>query len=332
MAPPGVRGDGIPPPDVFLPREPESDMRRLTFIKLSPFAWVVLASGVLAATLTTVQVTTSRRVAPEGAHLADHGAQPRATVGRAPSATVRHFGQLHILPKGAAPAANPASASGEGSTTGGDTVSSDALPEPPTQRPFRASEPAKRPPERATGDPAGRPGRSRPAPPSGGPSPSLVEPRMAVLGAAEPEPQPPQPEVPGAAAPAEEAAGGDPRPTEEDVLGSSQGVMARFYAPSGPPPPPAPSQPHLPEVPDREVVEQVLDTLHGLIQRCYDRSMVPGRVVLVLTVEGQSGQVLRAQVSEISSTAICIRRVARTLQFPRFRRDTIVIERPYIFK
>jgi hypothetical protein len=103
------------------------------------------------------------------------------------------------------------------------------------------------------------------------------------------------------------------------------GVMARFKAP-----PPASSG--LPETPDRAAIARVMGSVRHEIQQCYDRGMVPGQVDLVLTVEGESGEVQKARVSATSSTATCIQRVARTLRFPRFAKDSITIRYPYSFR
>ena len=57
--------------------------------------------------------------------------------------------------------------------------------------------------------------------------------------------------------------------------------------------------------------------------------MVPGEVVLHLTVAGSSGRVIRARTSEATGTATCIRRLARGLRFPRFSRRQITIRYTY---
>jgi len=103
------------------------------------------------------------------------------------------------------------------------------------------------------------------------------------------------------------------------------GVMAQFKAP-----PPARSD--LPEAPDRAAIARVMGSVRHEIQQCYDRGMVPGQVDLVLTVEGESGEVQKARVSATSSTATCIQRVARTLRFPRFAKESITIRYPYSFR
>ncbi len=88
----------------------------------------------------------------------------------------------------------------------------------------------------------------------------------------------------------------------------------------------------LPEMPSRGDVAQVMNSIRRLVQRCYDTSMVPGQVDMTLTVEGRTGRVIKTQVSERSSTATCIRRLARTLRFPTFSRDQITIQHPYTFR
>lgn len=103
------------------------------------------------------------------------------------------------------------------------------------------------------------------------------------------------------------------------------GVMARFKAAP-------PAKPDLPETPDRDAIAKVMGSVRHEIQQCYDRGMVPGQVDLVLTVEGESGEVQKARVSATSSTATCIQRLARTLRFPRFAKESITIRYPYSFR
>jgi hypothetical protein len=103
------------------------------------------------------------------------------------------------------------------------------------------------------------------------------------------------------------------------------GVMARFKAVPKP-------EENLPEAPDRVDIVRVMGTVRGKVQDCYDTGMVPGRVDLVLVVVGDSGRVKQAKVSADSSTATCIKRVARTLKFPRFSRDQVTIRYPYAFR
>jgi hypothetical protein len=108
----------------------------------------------------------------------------------------------------------------------------------------------------------------------------------------------------------------------------SEGVMARFKAP----PKPEVAQPTLPEAPDREEIAKAMGSIRREVQQCYDRGMVPGQVVLTLTVSGASGRVIKASVDETSSTATCIRKLARKLRFPRFSREQVTIHYPYSFR
>ena len=117
-----------------------------------------------------------------------------------------------------------------------------------------------------------------------------------------------------------------------DKAVSGSGVMARFaVAPQDSDLEQTPAA-TLPEMPNRGEVAQVMNSIRQLVQRCYDTSMVPGQVDLTLTVEGRTGRVVQTKVSEPSSTAICIRRLARTLRFPKFSRDQITIQHPYTFR
>jgi len=108
-------------------------------------------------------------------------------------------------------------------------------------------------------------------------------------------------------------------------LPPSTGVMARFKAV------PEPVE-NLPETPDRDDITRVMSSIRSKVQDCYDTGMVPGQVDLTLTVAGDNGSVKDARVSATSSTATCIRRVARTLRFSRFARDTVTIRYPYSFR
>ena len=129
----------------------------------------------------------------------------------------------------------------------------------------------------------------------------------------------------------------DPGPRGRGKAAVRNGVMASFEAePEEYPEPDEEEQveggPTMPEMPRREEVAQVMNSIRRLVQRCYDTSMVPGQVDMTLTVEGRTGRVVKTHVSERSSTAICIRRLARTLRFPKFSRTQITIEHPYTFR
>ena len=107
------------------------------------------------------------------------------------------------------------------------------------------------------------------------------------------------------------------------------GVMARFQAPPERKPR---TRADIAEVPNRDTVAGVIGSARAQIQECYDRGMVPGDITLTLTMAGASGHVERAAVSDSSSTASCIRRVARQLRFPRFAREHITIRYPLSFR
>ena len=75
-----------------------------------------------------------------------------------------------------------------------------------------------------------------------------------------------------------------------------------------------------------------MQSVRGEIQRCYDQTMVPGRVDLRLTVAGDTGRVVDAEVSADSSTAECIQELAATLEFPRFAQHSTTVHYPYTFR
>lgn len=108
----------------------------------------------------------------------------------------------------------------------------------------------------------------------------------------------------------------------------SAGVMARFKAP----PKPQVAESTLPEAPDREEIARAMGSIRREVQQCYDRGMVPGQVKLTLLVSGSNGRVIKASVDETSSTATCIRKLARKLRFPRFSREQVTIQYPYSFR
>jgi hypothetical protein len=80
---------------------------------------------------------------------------------------------------------------------------------------------------------------------------------------------------------------------------------------------------------DRASIASTMQSIHSGVQQCYDVGMVPGRVNLRLAVYGQTGRVAVASVDRNSSTARCIRQLARQLRFPRFARTTLTIKYPY---
>jgi len=100
-------------------------------------------------------------------------------------------------------------------------------------------------------------------------------------------------------------------------------VMAHFKA--------APPPSVHPATLDRETIARVMSSINRRVQLCYDTTMVPGQVDLVLTVE-PSGRVQHASVSADSSTATCIRQLAHTLRFPPFAAEPITIRYPYSFR
>jgi hypothetical protein len=112
----------------------------------------------------------------------------------------------------------------------------------------------------------------------------------------------------------------------------ASGVMARFQATPKEEAEPEPAAKPLPETHGRGEITKVMGSIHRSIQRCYDTGMVPGRVALTLTIAGQTGKVVKTDVSEESSTAVCIQRLAQNLQFPRFARDQVTVSYPYSFR
>jgi len=85
----------------------------------------------------------------------------------------------------------------------------------------------------------------------------------------------------------------------------------------------------MPERPSREQVRRTLATLRRGVQRCFDINMVPGTVTMSLTVVGRTGRVVQARVHGPSSSAGCIRALARGLRFPRFRAREIDVRHTY---
>jgi len=128
----------------------------------------------------------------------------------------------------------------------------------------------------------------------------------------------------------------DARPRGDEELQApleapAHGVMARFQAPPRPISTDEAVDPR-PETLTREEIRQVMGTIRGAIQRCYDLGMVPGLVDLTLTVEGISGRVIQAITSEESSIGACIRRLALSLSFPPFSRPQVTVKYPYSFR
>ncbi|MCA9670356.1 MAG: hypothetical protein KC503_32395 [Myxococcales bacterium] len=89
---------------------------------------------------------------------------------------------------------------------------------------------------------------------------------------------------------------------------------------------------NLPELPRRADVGRVMQSIRQRVQLCYDRGMVPGSVVLDITIAGASGKVVGSSVSAKSSTADCIERLVERLTFPRFARSRATIRYPYSFQ
>jgi hypothetical protein len=88
----------------------------------------------------------------------------------------------------------------------------------------------------------------------------------------------------------------------------------------------------LPELPQRTNVQRVMRSIRQRVQACYDRGMVPGNVVLDITIGGLSGKVVRSRVSAKSSTAECIESLVERLRFPRFARSQATIRYRYSFQ
>jgi hypothetical protein len=85
----------------------------------------------------------------------------------------------------------------------------------------------------------------------------------------------------------------------------------------------------LPERPRREQVARTMATIRRGVQRCFDLKMVPGEVVLHLTVAGSSGRVIHTRTSEATGTATCIGGLSRRLRFPLFARERVTIRYTY---
>jgi len=85
----------------------------------------------------------------------------------------------------------------------------------------------------------------------------------------------------------------------------------------------------LPDTLDREAVASIMSSMRQGVQRCYDSGMLPGRLNLRLAIFGETGRVAHSTVDATSSTARCIRQLARGLRFPRFARTTLMVHYPY---
>jgi hypothetical protein len=89
------------------------------------------------------------------------------------------------------------------------------------------------------------------------------------------------------------------------------------------------SELQLPDTLDRWSVGSILASMSKGVQRCHDSGAVPGRVNLRLAIFGETGRVAHATVDADTSTARCIRQLARQLRFPRFTRATLTVHYPY---
>jgi hypothetical protein len=152
----------------------------------------------------------------------------------------------------------------------------------------------------------------------------LIEPRPFVM---EPRPVPvcgPDPRAWGISVARTRS---EPPSTREASLGSPA-VMA-----STPPPAlPEPTSSLPADVPDPARVRSVVASFRARAERCYEATMVSGRVALWLTVEGATGAVRSARAEGESPTARCIESAAGSLRFPTFARDTISIQQTYAFR
>jgi hypothetical protein len=117
------------------------------------------------------------------------------------------------------------------------------------------------------------------------------------------------------------------RPTIDSAVVDEprSGVMARFSAPLAV----AAEGEALPAVPQRTDIADVMGSIRDGVQRCYERTMVPGRVTLTLVISGADGRVARIRVSPDTATAQCIAGLARELRFSRFARGQATVEYPY---
>ncbi len=123
-------------------------------------------------------------------------------------------------------------------------------------------------------------------------------------------------------------------PAEPPSLEAARPVMAR-HAPASPvdstvDAPPASSA--LPDAPDPARLREVVASLRGRAQRCYESTMVPGRVELLLSVEGESGSVRLARATGAEAISRCIEAAALALRFPTFTRPSISIQQTYSFR
>jgi hypothetical protein len=93
-----------------------------------------------------------------------------------------------------------------------------------------------------------------------------------------------------------------------------------------------PAAESLPDAPAPETLRAVVSTLRGRAERCYEATMVPGRVELLLVVDGASGLVRIARATGVEAISRCIEAAALALRFPCFARASLSIQQTYAFR
>ena len=103
------------------------------------------------------------------------------------------------------------------------------------------------------------------------------------------------------------------------------GVMARFANSA------TADEDLVPQLPNKFGVAGVMRSARSRVQRCYERGMVPGLVVVSMTING-TGRVIGATVSPSTSTATCVRAEVAKLRFAPFRRSRTSVRYRYHFR
>lgn len=88
----------------------------------------------------------------------------------------------------------------------------------------------------------------------------------------------------------------------------------------------------LPDAPEPATLRAVVASLRGRAERCYESTMVPGRVELLLVVDGASGTVRSARATGVDAISRCIEAAALALRFPCFARASLSIQQLYAFR
>ena len=103
------------------------------------------------------------------------------------------------------------------------------------------------------------------------------------------------------------------------------GVMGRFANSA------AADEDLVPQLPNKFDVARVMRSARSRVQRCYERGMVPGLVVVSMTING-TGRVIGATVSPPTSTATCVQAEVAKLRFAAFRRSRTSVRYRYHFR